>query len=59
MWNQPGPVAVPSSMPAAGPASTTLPSYTQQAQAFAAAAENVPRPAVPSVLAIADRQVRT
>lgn len=60
MWNQPSAAAVPSSVPTAGPASGTLPAataYTLQAQAFAAAAENVPRPAVPAVVGISDRQV--
>jgi hypothetical protein len=68
MWGQSGPVAVSTGVPAAAAGapgapgtSAALPaaaSYSLQAQALAAAAENVPRPAMPGVLMHSDRQVR-
>lgn len=57
MWNQN--VSAPSSMPATSmPSGAGAPSAAAYAQALAAAAENVHRPPVPSVLTVADRQVR-
>jgi hypothetical protein len=59
MWNQQSAPMQPSSSTAAGPAaaSTAMPAAAAYAQAFAQAAENVPRPPVPAVLTVADRGV--